>query len=64
MEYKQRNNGNTDAYREICGLPLNTYFSAFKMKWLLENIEKVKQAHEKGSLVFGTVDTWLIHVSL
>jgi glycerol kinase len=32
---KNKNGGNSDAYREDCGLPINTYFSAQKMKWLL-----------------------------
>ena len=52
---KQKNNGNVDVYREICGLPINTYFSGVKMKWLLEN---AKLNH--SDLGFGTIDTWLI----
>jgi glycerol kinase len=36
---KKKNNGNADAYRLDCGLPINTYFSAQKMKWLLENVD-------------------------
>ena len=38
-EMKNKNSGNADAYRPICGLPINTYFSAQKMKWLLQNVE-------------------------
>lgn len=57
-----RNGGNLNVFRPICGLPINTYFSALKMKWLLENVEEVKKAHESGDLVFGTIDTWLIFV--
>ena len=34
-EMKAKNNGNVDVYREDCGLPINTYFSAQKMKWIL-----------------------------
>ena len=52
-----KNGGNVDAYRGICGLPINTYFSAQKMKWLLENVDGLA-SNEK--LVFGTVDTYLI----
>ena len=36
--------GDVDLYREHCGLPINTYFSATKMRWLLENSEKVRDA--------------------
>jgi glycerol kinase len=57
-----KNEGSVDAYREICGLPINTYFSAVKMKWLLDNVPEVNEAHENGNLVFGTIDTWLIFV--
>ena len=42
--YIDRNKGNADAYRGICGLPVNTYFSAVKMRWLLDHVESVKQA--------------------
>mmetsp|Transcript_26326 Transcript_26326/g.40181 ORF Transcript_26326/g.40181 Transcript_26326/m.40181 type:complete len:125 (-) Transcript_26326:824-1198(-) len=54
---KQKNNGNADAYREVCGLPINTYFSAQKMKWLLENVDGLP---ENPDLVFGTIDAYLI----
>ncbi|KAK9666391.1 hypothetical protein RND81_14G181800 [Saponaria officinalis] len=43
-----------------CGLPISTYFSATKLLWLLENVEAVKQAVDKGDALFGTIDTWLI----
>lgn len=46
--------------RSKCGLPLATYFSATKLSWLLENVEDVKAAAENGTLMFGTVDTWLV----
>ena len=61
---EEKNGGDSNAYREICGLPINTYFSAVKMRWLLDHVSEVKQAHEAGSLVFGTIDTWLVFVSL
>lgn len=45
----------------LCGLPLSTYPSVSKLLWLLENVEKVKQAYDEGVLAFGTVDTWLVY---
>ncbi|GJJ75318.1 glycerol kinase [Entomortierella parvispora] len=53
--------GGADALRDICGLPITTYFSAVKLRWLLENSTEVKEAHDNGSLMFGTVDSWLIY---
>ena len=53
--FKHKNNGNADAYRNVCGLPINTYFSAVKMRWLLDNVQL-----DKNDLVFGTIDTWLV----
>ena len=45
---------------EYCGLPLSTYFSAVKMIWMLENVPAVKAAAARGTLAFGTIDSWLI----
>ncbi|MCC6147930.1 MAG: glycerol kinase GlpK [Anaerolineaceae bacterium] len=50
----------TDRFRQKTGLPLATYFSGPKIKWLLENIPEIKKSAYKGDLLFGTVDTWLI----
>ncbi|KAF8969523.1 Glycerol kinase [Entomortierella lignicola] len=50
-----------DAIKDVCGLPLTTYFSAVKLRWLLENSPEVKEAHDNGNLMFGTVDSWLIY---
>ena len=44
-----------------CGLPLSTYPSVSKLLWLLENVDAVKDAYERGVLAFGTVDTWLAY---
>lgn len=54
--------GNVDLFRPTCGLPINTYFSALKMRWLLENSPEVMRASDQGSsgLTFSTIDTWLI----
>jgi glycerol kinase len=48
-------------FKEKCGLPFSTYFSAVKLKWLLENVEAVKLARDEGRLMFGTIDTWLLY---
>ena len=53
--------GGRDAFREVTGLPLSTYFSAFKMRWLMENAPLVKKAVEAGTCCFGTIDSWLIY---
>lgn len=52
--------GGQDRLREKTGLPLATYFSGPKIKWLLENIPRVKEAVENGTALAGTIDTWLI----
>ncbi|KAL0096010.1 hypothetical protein J3Q64DRAFT_1812003 [Phycomyces blakesleeanus] len=50
-----------DCLRHLCGLPLTTYFSAVKLRWLLDNVPIVQQAQQQQRLQFGTVDTWLIY---
>jgi glycerol kinase len=52
--------GLTDEIKSKTGLPLSAYFSATKIKWLLDNVPDAKQRALAGDLVFGTVDTWLI----
>ena len=47
--------------RDICGLPLSTYPSSVKLLWLLRNVDRVREAYEKGRLAFGTPDTWLLY---
>ncbi|KAJ8034395.1 Glycerol kinase [Holothuria leucospilota] len=46
--------------KPLCGLPLSTYFSAVKLRWLIDNIESVKTAVDEGRCMFGNVDTWLL----
>ncbi|XP_073979632.1 glycerol kinase 1 isoform X3 [Rhodnius prolixus] len=46
--------------KPICGLPLSPYFSALKIKWLMDNIPEVRQAIENKTCLFGTMDTWLM----
>ena len=45
---------------EHTGLIIDAYFSATKIKWILDNVEGARQLAEEGNLLFGTVDTWLI----
>ena len=49
-----------DRFREACGLPLATYFSGPKVRWLLDNTPGARAAAERGELLFGTIDAWLI----
>jgi glycerol kinase len=52
--------GGQDRFREKTGLPLATYFSAPKVKWILDNIPAARRLAENGDLLFGNMDTWLI----
>jgi glycerol kinase len=52
--------GGQDRFRPVCGLPLATYFSGPKIKWILENIPGARAAAERGDALFGNIDTWLI----
>lgn len=45
------------------GIPLSTYFSAIKLRWMIDHHKEVHDAHESDDLMFGTVDTWLVYVS-
>jgi len=49
-----------DRFRPKVGLPLATYFSGPKIKWILDNVDGVRQAAEKGDAIFGNIDTWEI----
>ena len=52
--------GLVDLFRSKTGLVIDAYFSATKLKWILDNIEGARERAERGELLFGTVDTWLI----
>ena len=52
--------GLTDVFREKTGLVIDAYFSGTKIKWILDNVPGAREKAEKGDLLFGTVDTWLI----
>lgn len=49
-----------EKYKEKVGLPLATYFSGPKVAWILENVDGAKEAAEKGDLLFGTTDSWVV----
>ncbi|XP_069114866.1 glycerol kinase 3-like [Argopecten irradians] len=49
-----------DYLRPKCGLPITTYFSAVKLRWLIDNCEEVRTAIKDGRCLFGTVDSWLL----
>ena len=53
-------NGGQDRFRPKVGLPLSTYFSGPKLKWILDNVDGVREAAEKGDAIFGNIDTYLI----
>ena len=52
--------GGQDRFRATTGLPIATYFSGPKVKWLLDNVEGARQRAEAGDLLFGNIDTWCI----
>lgn len=52
--------GYTDKIREKTGLVIDAYFSATKLKWILDNVPGAREKAKAGELLFGTVDTWLI----
>jgi len=52
--------GGQNRFQQKVGLPLATYFSGPKIKWLLENVEGAREAAQAGRAIFGNMDTWLI----
>jgi len=57
---KYEKEGGLNQFRDITGLPVSTYFSGLKLKWLLENVEGLRADAEKGEALFGNIDTFLI----
>ena len=57
---KLKEEGYTEFIRSRTGLIIDAYFSATKIKWILDNVPGARERAEKGKLMFGTVDTWLI----
>jgi len=52
--------GGQDRFRPKVGLPLATYFSGPKIRWILDNVPGARERAEKGELLFGNIDTWVI----
>ena len=52
--------GLTETFREKTGLVIDAYFSGTKLKWILDHVEGARERAERGELLFGTVETWLI----
>ena len=48
--------GDKNKFKSVTGLPINTYFSVFKMRWLIQNVDAVQQAYQAGTVQFGTVN--------
>jgi glycerol kinase len=52
--------GGKDRFRASTGLPLASYFSGLKLKWLLDNVAGVRERAQAGELMFGTIDSWVV----
>ena len=52
--------GGQDRFRATTGLPLASYFSALKLRWLMDNIPEIRARAESGDLAFGTIDAWIM----
>ena len=51
----------TETFRQKTGLVIDPYFSATKLRWILENVDGARERAEHGDLLFGTIDTWLMY---
>jgi glycerol kinase len=49
-----------DRFKDVCGLPLATYFSGPKLRWVLDHVDGARESAEAGDLLFGTMDSWLV----
>jgi glycerol kinase len=57
---KYEREGGLNQFRDITGLPVSTYFSGLKLKWLLDNVAGLREDAERGEALFGNIDTFLI----
>ncbi|EIW73706.1 hypothetical protein TREMEDRAFT_25139 [Tremella mesenterica DSM 1558] len=60
-EKKLEEEGCHQTDKDSTGIPLSTYFSAIKLRWMLNHHKNVHEAHERDDLLFGTVDSWLVY---
>jgi glycerol kinase len=58
-ELKERKGA--DELLHMCGLPLSTYPSSVKLRWLLDHDDNVRKAYDENRLSFGTIDTWILY---
>ena len=54
-------NGHEQTFRDKTGLVTDPYFSGTKVRWLLENVDGLRERAEKGEIAFGTIDSWLVY---
>ncbi|KAJ8518551.1 hypothetical protein ONZ45_g4383 [Pleurotus djamor] len=59
-DFKKGKDG-IEALRNITGLPLSTYFSAIKLRWMIDHHPEVAAAHDSDDLLFGTVESWVVY---
>ena len=55
-----KESGYNDLFRDKTGLLIDAYFAGTKVKWILDNVEGAREKADRGELLFGTIDTWLI----
>ena len=55
-----KNQGYLETFHQKTGLVIDAYFSATKVRWILDHVEGAQECAEKGELLFGTIDTWLV----
>ncbi|KAL8276077.1 hypothetical protein RQP46_011520 [Phenoliferia psychrophenolica] len=60
LKDKAKKEGLEAVIKEKTGVPISTYFAGVKLKWLLDNVIAVKNAHDVDDMYFGTVETWLL----
>ena len=58
---REKCGGDKRAFANVCGLPVSTYFSGVKMRWLLDNEPSVRAAADAGDVCFGTIESWLVY---
>ena len=54
-------NGHADTIQRKTGLVVDSYFSGTKVKWILDNVDGARDMADRGELMFGTIDTWLLY---
>lgn len=55
-----KESGYNDLFRDKTGLLIDAYFSGTKVKWILDNVQGAREKAERGDLLFGTIDTWIV----